>query len=65
MQVTALNLLPVAVALSIDPDQSHYTAGYFGELAAQLAGMHAYTYIYIHAYMCTTPPATSGSSPPN
>ena len=36
--VTLLNLLPFAVALSIDPDTSHYQAGYFATLAGDLAG---------------------------
>mmetsp|Transcript_5033 Transcript_5033/g.10928 ORF Transcript_5033/g.10928 Transcript_5033/m.10928 type:complete len:491 (+) Transcript_5033:78-1550(+) len=36
--VTALNMLPFLVAFSIDPDVSHYTAGYFQHLARQLAG---------------------------
>lgn len=34
----ALNLFPFAVAVSLDPVATHYTAGYFGTLARELAG---------------------------
>lgn len=36
--VLLLNTLPLAVALGIDPDASHYSAGYFNVLARRLAG---------------------------
>jgi amino acid transporter len=36
--VTVLNVVPFAVALSLDADRAHYSAGYFAALAAQLAG---------------------------
>ena len=36
--VACLNLIPFAIALSIDPDASHYRAGYFATLAGRLAG---------------------------
>jgi len=36
--VSLLNILPFAVALSIDPESEHYEAGYFGTLAGRLSG---------------------------
>ena len=36
--VIALNTLPFAVALSLDPDVSHYEAGYFAQLAGEQVG---------------------------
>jgi len=36
--VSTLNLLPFLVSLSIDADTSHYSAGYFEELARVVAG---------------------------
>ena len=36
--VTALNLLPLMVSLSLDPEPSHYSAGYFRVLAVKLLG---------------------------
>lgn len=36
--VIALNTLPFAVALSLDPDISHYQAGYFAQLAGEQVG---------------------------
>ena len=36
--VTSLNILPFAVALSVDPHSAHYTAGFFGVLAGRLSG---------------------------
>jgi len=36
--VTALNMLPFLVSLSMDPDVSHYEAGYFKVLAGGMAG---------------------------
>lgn len=36
--VIALNTLPFAVALSLDPDVSHYQAGYFAQLAGEQVG---------------------------
>lgn len=36
--VTLMNLLFFTVAISLDPNPAHYTAGYFGVLAGQFAG---------------------------
>jgi amino acid transporter len=36
--VTMLDLLFFMVAISLDPDAPHYTAGYFGVLAGQISG---------------------------
>ena len=47
--VTILNLLPFAVALSLDADRTHYQAGYFATLAGQLAGPWLHTLFAIGA----------------
>ena len=36
--ITALNVLPFAIALSLDDDRSKYSSGFFGTLAGLLAG---------------------------
>lgn len=36
--ISALNVLPFAIALSLDPVAAHYQAGYFGTLAGRLSG---------------------------
>ena len=47
--VSCLNILPFAVALSLDSNPSHYTAGHFAVLAKQLAGQWLETLFVIGA----------------
>ena len=49
--VIALNVMPFAVALSLDPDTEHYDAGYFGTLAGQLSGLWLKTLFVVGANM--------------
>lgn len=47
--VSTLNILPFAVALSLDQDGANYTAGYFGVLAGRLSGRWLQTLFVIGA----------------